>query len=272
MAETKLRAKLLVKPGSKVDLSKYDPAYTAGFTSKAEAKSSLGKNVKRLADLQYVLYAEDKRAVLIVFQAMDAGGKDGTIRHVMSGLNPQGCPVTAFKVPSAEEADHDYLWRIHKALPPKGEIGIFNRSHYEDVLAVRVRKIVPEKVWSKRFDQINAFEKILTENDITILKFFLHVSKDEQKKRLLRRLEDPRRMWKASPADFEERELWDCYVRAYEDVLSRCSTREAPWFIIPADKKWFRNLAVSEIIVDALEEMDMKFPEPPFDPEDVVVE
>ena len=260
-----LRKRLIVEPGTKVDLSAHDPRRTSGFKDKAAARAALGKNVRRLAELQYLLYAENRRALLIVLQAMDAGGKDGTIRHVMSGVNPQGCRVTSFKAPSAEEADHDYLWRIHRAVPPKGEIGIFNRSHYEDIVAVRVRKLAPKRVWSKRYAQINAFERLLADNDVTTIKFFLNISPDEQKRRLVRRLRDPRRMWKANPADFEERKRWDQYMGAYEDVLTRCSTKRAPWFIIPADRKWFRNLAVSQIIVETLEEMDMHYPPPAFD-------
>ncbi len=250
-----------IAPGRKVRLADHDPANTHGLKSKSDGRKALRKNVSRLADLQYLLYAENRHALLVVLQAMDAGGKDGTIRHVMSGVNPQGCRVTSFKVPSAEEADHDYLWRIHKAVPPRGEIGIFNRSHYEDVLTVRVHETVPPEVWSGRFEQINAFEKILAENQVAIIKFFLHVSKEEQHRRLMKRLKDPKRMWKANPADFAERELWDRYVEAYEDVLSRCSTDFAPWYVIPADKKWFRNLAVSAIIIEMLESLDMKLPD-----------
>jgi PPK2 family polyphosphate:nucleotide phosphotransferase len=183
----------------------------------------------------------------------------------MSGLNPQGCRVTSFKVPSAEEASHDFLWRIHQAVPPHGEIGIFNRSHYEDVLVVRVHQLVPKSVWSARYDEINAFETLLGENGVTILKFFLHISKQEQKERLEARLKDSTRNWKISPADLKERERWGDYVKAYEAVLSRCSTTAAPWFVIPSNKKWFRNLVVSQIIVETLERMNPKFPKPPFD-------
>jgi PPK2 family polyphosphate:nucleotide phosphotransferase len=196
---------------------------------------------------------------------MDAGGKDGTIRHVMSGLNPQGCRVSSFKVPTEEELAHDYLWRIHRAVPGKGEIGIFNRSHYGDVLVVRVHNLVPKRVWSKRYDQINAFENILAENGVTIVKFFLHISKDEQKQRLQERLDDSSKHWKVSAADFEERKYWDDYTEAYEDVLSRCSTPWAPWYVIPANRKWFRNLAVAGILVSTLEDMDMRFPKSKLD-------
>jgi len=262
----------IVRPGQRVKLSDRDPDYTAGLKKKRDVEKRVRENVARLSDLQYRLYAENRRALLIVLQAMDAGGKDGTIRHVMSGVNPQGCKVTSFKVPSAEELDHDFLWRIHKAVPPKGEIGIFNRSHYEDVLIVRVHKLVPKAVWSKRYRQINLFEKGLAENGVTILKFFLHISKDEQKKRFQSRLDSPDKNWKVNPSDFEERKLWDDYTEAYETVLRRCSTKHAPWFIIPANKKWFRNLAVSQIIVETLEGLDMKFPPPVCDVSKLVLE
>jgi PPK2 family polyphosphate:nucleotide phosphotransferase len=260
-----LSEKLLVKPGQKVALSEIDPDGTPGYRSKPDVAALLERNTARLAELQYLLYAENKRALLVVLQAVDAGGKDGTIRHVMSGLNPQGCRVKSFKAPSVEELDHDFLWRVHPAVPPKGEVGIFNRSHYEDVIAVRVHKLRPRPVWERRYDEINAFERHLVENDIAILKFFLHISKDEQRKRIQARIDDPRRRWKLSPADFEERKYWDETQVAYEDALSRCSKPDAPWFIVPANKKWYRNAAVSSIIVEALESMRMKFPKPSFD-------
>jgi PPK2 family polyphosphate:nucleotide phosphotransferase len=202
---------------------------------------------------------------LIVLQAIDAGGKDGTIRHVMSGVNPQGCRVASFKTPTPQELAHDFLWRIHKAVPERGMIGIFNRSHYEDVLVVRVHKLVPKKVWKQRYDQINAFEKILTENHVKILKFFLYISKDEQKKRFEERLTDPQKYWKFSKDDLVERGFWDQYMEAYEDNLSLCSTAWAPWFIIPANHKWFRNLAISRIILETLEDFDMGIPQPSVD-------
>ncbi len=260
-----LRKHLIVTPGSKARLARRDPGATPGFKDKESCLELLEKNVARLAELQYLLYAESRRAILILFQALDAGGKDGTIRHVMSGLNPQGCRVTSFKVPSAEEVRHDYLWRIHQAVPQSGEVGIFNRSHYEDVLVVRVHKLVPKEVWSKRYEQINSFEKELTDNRVTILKFFLHISKDEQKKRFEERLKDPTKNWKLSEADFTERKCWDDYQTAYEEALSKCSTPWAPWYVIPSDHKWFRNVAVSHLIVEALEGLDMKFPAPSID-------
>jgi PPK2 family polyphosphate:nucleotide phosphotransferase len=264
--------RFLVQPGTRVDLSDHDPDFTAGFKKKKEARKALRRNIRELADLQYVLWAEDRHALLIVLQGLDASGKDGTIRHVMSGVNPQGCTVTGFKVPSAEEADHDFLWRIHKAVPGKGEIGIFNRSHYEDVLVVRVHSLVPEAVWSQRYEQINAFEGILADNGVTILKFFLHISKAEQAERFQARIDDPRKHWKVNPRDLDERKLWDDYMTAYEDALSRCSTASAPWFVIPANRKWFRNLAISEILVETLDLLDMKLPEPVCDVSKLVVE
>jgi PPK2 family polyphosphate:nucleotide phosphotransferase len=261
----KLAKRFAVAPHQPLRLNDFDPDGTAGFDKGDEAHARLEKNVSRMEDLQYRLYAEGRRALLIVLQGMDASGKDGTVRHVMSGLNPQGCRVTSFKVPSAEEAGHDFLWRIHKAMPTRGEIGIFNRSHYEDVLVVRVHELAPKSVWAARYDQINAFEKLMSENGVTILKFFLHISKHEQKQRLEERLKDPNRNWKVSPADFKERQRWNDYREAYEAALSRCSTSASPWFVIPSNKKWFRNLAVSQIIVETLERMNPKFPKPAFD-------
>src|ERR1700688_2544515 len=266
---TNFSKELTVKPGKKVKLSKYDPSDTLGWEKGHKAKASTEKAIQDLDKLQYLLYAEHKRALLIVLQGRDAAGKDGTIRHVMSGVNPQGCHVTSFKKPSPEELSHEYLWRIHKAVPEYGDIGIFNRSVYEDVLVVRVHNMVPKDVWSKRFDQINNFEKILSDNRIKILKFFLHISKDEQRRRFQERIDDPDRRWKISEADFAERKFWDDYTDAYEDVLTRCSTDDAPWFIIPADKKWFRNLAVSHIITETLKGMNMKFPPPTIDVKDL---
>lgn len=255
--------KLLVPPGKNVKLAKYDPADTFGYQDDDKTQAKLAKALKRLDDLQYLLYAEKKRALLVILQAMDAGGKDGTIRHVMSGVSPQGCTVTSFKEPTPEELAHDFLWRIHRAVPGKGMFGIFNRSQYEDVLVVRVHELVPKKTWQTRYDEINRFEKNLVENDVVILKFFLHISKKEQKKRLEERLTDPYKKWKVSKSDFTERKYWDDYMEAYEDAISRCSTESAPWFIIPANHKWFRNLAVSRILVETLEDLDMHFPKAP---------
>ncbi|MEI6084526.1 MAG: polyphosphate kinase 2 family protein [Verrucomicrobiota bacterium] len=252
---------LRVKPGHKLKLADWDAGATLGF-EKDKAQDLLAKNTRRLAALQTRLYAESRRAVLIVLQGMDASGKDGTVAHVMGGVNPQGCRVTSFKAPTTEERAHDFLWRIHKAVPARGEIGIFNRSHYEDVLIVRVHNLVPEKVWSGRYRQINDFEALLLASGVQILKFFLHIDKDEQRDRLQARLEDPTKNWKFNPGDLEERKLWKDYQRAYEDALRQCSTPAAPWFIIPANKKWFRNLAVSQIIVETLEKLDPQFPPP----------
>jgi PPK2 family polyphosphate:nucleotide phosphotransferase len=257
---TNFSKELMIKPGHKVQLRKFDPGDTLGWDKGHARKASLAKALQKLDQLQNLLYADHKHALLVVVQGLDAAGKDGTIRHVMSGVNPQGCRVTSFKTPSPEEAAHDFLWRVHQAVPPYGDIGIFNRSHYEDVLIVRVHDIVPKQVWSERYEQINEFERILQRNNVRTLKFFLHISKDEQKKRFLERIDDPDKRWKISQADFDERKFWDEYVEAYEDALTRCNTKRAPWFIIPADKKWFRNLAVSHIIVETLQEMGLKFP------------
>jgi PPK2 family polyphosphate:nucleotide phosphotransferase len=254
-----------IKPGDKVKLSKFDPEDTLGWDKNHKTKDSLNKALGELDHLQYVLYAERKRAILVVLQGLDTAGKDGTIRHVMSGVSPQGCKVTSFKVPAGEEANHDYLWRVHRAVPGFGDIGIFNRSHYEDVLVVRVHNLVPKPVWSKRYEQINEFESFLTQNNVRILKFFLHISKDEQKRRLMDRVDDPDKRWKISEADFNERKFWNDYQNAYEDALTKCSTENAPWYIIPSDKKWFRNLAVSHIIVEAMQDMNLKLPAPSID-------
>lgn len=261
----------LAPPGARVNLADYNPGYTGDYQKKAETKSELKRNIKRLQDLQEVMWAEGKHSLLIVLQALDAGGKDGTIRKVMSGVNPQGCQVTSFKVPTDEELDHDYLWRVHKATPRQGYIGIFNRSHYEDVLVVRVHKMVPKEVWEKRYEQINHFEKLLADNGTQILKFFLHISKEEQKERFQARLDDPRKNWKFSIKDVKERDYWDDYMRAYEDALSLCSAPWAPWYIIPADHKWYRNLAISEIIVETLEKLNMSFPPPLPDAGQIVI-
>jgi len=262
---TNFTKELIVKPGTKVKLAKRDAEDTLGWDKTHKTKEKLDQTIEKLDKLQYLLYAEHKRALLIVLQGLDAAGKDGTIRHVMSGVNPQGCTVTSFKKPSAEEMSHEYLWRVHKAVPEYGNIGIFNRSVYEDVLVVRVHNLVPKEVWSKRYDQINEFEGLLDGNNIKILKFFLHISKDEQKKRFEQRIDDPDRRWKISQDDFNERKFWDDYIAAYEDTLTRCSTEHAPWYIIPANKKWFRNLAVSHIIAETMESMNMKFPAPSVD-------
>jgi PPK2 family polyphosphate:nucleotide phosphotransferase len=252
-------AKLRVDGSSGFKLSKFDPEDTYGI-SKGHALKAMPAQVEKLAALHDVLYAENKRAILIVLQGMDTAGKDGTIKHVMSGVNPQGCTVTSFKQPSTLEHQHDFLWRAHAAVPPYGGIGIFNRSHYEDVLIVRVHELVAPAVWKKRYAQINEFEKILTENRVHILKFFLNVSNKEQGKRFDERLSDPRKNWKASASDFKERKFWDSYQTAYEEAVAKCSTKDAPWYVIPSDHRWFRNYAVSEVVVQTLESFKMRYP------------
>ncbi len=259
---SKLSELLLAKPGKKFKIADVDPSGTYGYDDKEKAAARLEKNLDKLAMLQYQLFAESKRSLLIVLQGIDAGGKDGTIRRVMTSFNPQGVKVTSFKVPAGEEKEHDYLWRVHKAIPGRGEVAIFNRSHYEEVLVVRVHNIVPKSAWSKRFDQINAFEEMLADSGVHIVKFFLYIDKDEQKKRFQERIDDPSKNWKFSPADLEERKFWDDYMRAFEDAITKCSTKHAPWYVIPANKKWFRNLAVSDILVDTLEGMKLQYPKP----------
>lgn len=241
-----------VDKGANIKLKEYDPAYTDKHKDQASAAEELDQLGGRLSDLQELLYASQRHSLLIVLQGMDTSGKDGTIRHVFSRVNPQGCTVHAFKAPTPEELAHDFLWRVHRVTPPKGELSIFNRSHYEDVLVVRVHNLVPESVWSQRYKEINQFEKLLTSNDTIILKFFLHISKDEQEKRLLAREQDKDKAWKISAADFAERQYWDAYQDAYEDMLSKCSTDEAPWYIVPANHKWYRNLAVADTLVHAM--------------------
>jgi PPK2 family polyphosphate:nucleotide phosphotransferase len=252
-----------IQPGQAVRLANIDPDDTGPFTGKKESQNTLKSNVKRLAELQRVLWAESRHALLVILQAIDAGGKDGTIRHVMSGVNPQGVRVTSFKQPTEEELAHDYLWRIHQAVPRRGMIGIFNRSHYEDVLVVRVHDLVPAEVWQTRYEHINNFERHLAENGVTIVKFYLHISKDEQKKRFQARLDRPDKRWKFNPGDLKDRALWKNYRAAFEDALSKCSTAWAPWHVVPANNKWYRNLVVSDILVQTLERLEMKYPEPP---------
>jgi PPK2 family polyphosphate:nucleotide phosphotransferase len=254
-----------IAPGSKVKLKKVDPSFSDGHESHESAAEEIAKYQKRLRELQDLLYAERKHSILICLQALDTGGKDGAINHVLGSMNPQGCRVAAFKQPSAEELAHDFLWRAHKVAPARGEVVIFNRSHYEDVLVVRVHNLAPKKVWSRRYDLINDFEKELVKHDTHILKFYLHISKEEQLERFKARLDDPSKHWKISEADYKEREYWDDYVDAYEEALSRCSTKHAPWFIIPANHKWFRNLAIARIVVEQMESLNMKYPEPTVD-------
>ena len=262
-----------VKPGDKVNLSGWDPSDKGDFEGgKKEGRAAVAALNEKLEALQELLYAEGKHKVLIVLQAMDTGGKDGTIRRVFEGVNPQGVRVASFKVPTKEELAHDYLWRVHQETPGNGQMVIFNRSHYEDVLVVRVHKLVPPEVWKKRFDQISQFERLLAENGTTILKFYLHIDLDEQKERLQARLNEPDKNWKFSLGDLEERKLWPDYMAAYEDVLSKTSTEYAPWYIVPANRKWYRDLVISSVLVETLEELKMKFPEPEDNLDGVVIE
>jgi PPK2 family polyphosphate:nucleotide phosphotransferase len=247
-------------PGPKVRLADFDPDYTAGMSRK-EADEAFEDYRRRLIDLQTLLYADGGYAMLVVFQAMDAGGKDGTIKSVFSGVNPQGMQVVSFKVPSAEELAHDFLWRVHRRVPERGMIGVFNRSHYEDVLVVRVNNLVPPDVWQKRYDHINQFEKLLADNRTVVLKFYLHISKAEQKKRFEERLREPDKHWKFNSGDLKVRERWDDYMAAYEAVFEKCSTVYAPWHIVPANEKWYRNLVVTRAIVEALEKLPLRYPE-----------
>ncbi len=262
-----------VKPGSKIKLADWDANDERLYPgTKKEGKDKLEKKNAKLEALQELLYAERKHRLLIILQGMDTSGKDGVIRHVFDGVNPQGVRVASFKVPTPIELDHDYLWRIHQQTPGKGEMVIFNRSQYEDVLVVRVHGLVGEEVWSKRYEQINAFEKTLVAEGTTIVKFFLHIDKDEQKERLEARLHDPTKQWKFSLGDLKERARWDEYTEAYEVMLSKTSTEYAPWYIIPANKKWYRNLLISDVLIDILEGFKMEFPKPSDPLEGVVVE
>jgi PPK2 family polyphosphate:nucleotide phosphotransferase len=254
-----------VPPGANVKLKDIDPEFTDGYKSHDAADEDIAQFLNRLQELQVLLYAQRQQSLLICLQAVDTGGKDGTISHVLGAMNPQGCRVAAFRQPTAEELAHDFLWRAHRATPARGEVVIFNRTYYEDLLIVRVHNLVPKDIWSRRYDLINAFERGLIDHDTHLLKFYLHISKEEQLKRFAERLDDPSKQWKISEADYKERPLWDSYVSAYEDVLSRCSTEDAPWFIIPANHKWFRNLAVARIVVEQLEALNMKYPKPTVD-------
>ena len=271
-----MKPRELVKPfqiadGSRFRLKDFDPADTMGVKSKEHAQKDLERGIARLAALQEKLYAQDRWAILIILQAMDAAGKDGTIKHVMSGVNPEGCQVCSFKAPSAEELQHDFLWRTSRCLPETGHIGIFNRSYYEEVLIVRVhpellaaekipQELVSDDIWQKRFESINAFERYLSENGVVVLKFFLNLSKKEQKRRFLERLEMPEKNWKFSMSDALERRHWEKYMRAYEDMIRNTSSKHAPWYVVPADHKWFTRLVVAEAVVEALEDLDLSFP------------
>ncbi len=254
--------KFRVEPGTRIDLDAIDADFKPKGLSREDAEEEFRGLTSELRDLQHLMYAEDSRSLLVVLQGRDAAGKDGTIRHVFGPMNPQGTRVTSFKVPSREEAAHDFLWRCHKVAPKRGTVGIFNRSHYEEVLVVRVHSLVPENVWSKNYDHINAFERLLADNWTLVLKFFLHIDRNEQLERFKKRIDNPRKNWKISEADYSERPHWDAYTEAYEEALSRCSTDIAPWFVIPANRKWVRDLVIADIVAEAMRNLDMKFPAP----------
>jgi PPK2 family polyphosphate:nucleotide phosphotransferase len=257
--------KFMVIEDKKINFQRLSPNYDGGFNEK-EAEYILMQNLKkRMSELQYKLYADKRKALLIVLQGIDTSGKDSTIRHVISAFNPQSCTVTPFKEPTAEEVSYDFLWRIHKRVPAKGKIAVFNRSHYEDIIQPRVHKIVQKSIWSQRYRHINEFERCLSENGTKIIKFFLHISKEEQRKRLEERIKDPSKQWKISQRDIMERKFWNSYMGAYQEIINKCSNMWAPWYIIPSNKKWFRNFAVGLIIVNTLEGMKPKFPKPMFD-------
>jgi PPK2 family polyphosphate:nucleotide phosphotransferase len=256
------RSTFRIAPGTRVRLKDFDPGFSDKHEDKKAALPKVEKFQQRMDDLQFRLYADQKHSLLICLQAPDAGGKDGVVRHVIGSMNPQGCRVVGFKEPSPVELAHDFLWRIEQQVPKRGEVVIFNRSQYEDVLIVRVHDLVPKKVWSKRYEQINDFERRLAANGTHILKFFLHISKEEQLERFKQRLDDPARRWKISEADYKEREYWASYEEAYEELLSKCSSDSAPWFVIPSNHKWFRDLAISQIIVETMEKLGIQLPEP----------
>lgn len=261
--------KYQIKAGDHITLSKFDPDDTGNFKKttrdKEKAKALTKDYIEKMEQLQERLYASGKRSLLMILQGMDTSGKDGTIKSVMSGINPQGCQVVTFKTPSEQELKHDFLWRVHYNAPAKGQIGIFNRSHYEDVLITRVHGEISNKVAKQRFDQINEFEEMLSENGTAIVKFFLHISKDEQKKRLEERIHNPEKYWKFNVGDIEERKFWQDYMEAFEDMISATSTERSPWFVIPANRNWYRNLLVAQIVVNALENMKLKMPPAPTD-------
>lgn len=261
-----------LNPDLNVDLSSIPTDGKTYYPNRQEAEATFKENRKEIIDLQRRLYAEDKQSLLVVFQALDAGGKDGTIRKLFKGVNPQGVVVTSFKVPSKKELAHDFLWRVHQNTPARGMIGVFNRSHYEDVLVVRVHNIVPESIWRPRYEKINQFEKLLYDNGTRILKFYLHISKEEQKERFQERLDIPEKNWKFSLGDLEKRRFWNDYIAAYEEMLERCATPYAPWYIIPANQKWYRNLAISNVILNTLREMNPQFPPPEDDISGVVID
>ena len=254
-----------VKPGRKLRLKGIDPAYCGHHTSEQDAKPAITHYREKMARLQTLLYADRAKSVLIVLQGLDAAGKDGTVNHVLSALNPQGVSVTGFKTPTPAELAHDFLWRVHPHAPGKGEIAVFNRSHYEDVLVTRVHKLIDKPTWKERYKRIRGFEELLVEDNTLILKFYLHISKEEQLERFAQRLDDPARNWKISESDYTERAFWDAYIAAFEDAIEATTTKTAPWFVIPANHKWFRNLAVSQIIADAMEGLNLHYPKPTAD-------
>jgi len=264
-----LSKKFRVEPGKGIDLADLDPADTSAAKSKAAAKAELASDLEALTELQRALYAEARQSLLICLQAPDAGGKDGTIRNIFTAFNPQGCHVKGFKAPTTIERGYDFLWRVHPHVPPRGGVSIFNRSHYEDVLVVRVKELAPEAVWRARYEHINAFERLIADNGTRTLKFYLHISKEEQLSRFAARLENPAKNWKISEADYEERAYWEDYRVAFEEALARCSTDIAPWFAIPADKKWYRNFVIARIVREQMEAMKIKLPEPSVDLEDI---
>ena len=260
-----------VRPDEPVDLSAR-PTRDDGGLSRDQGREQFRKLTRRLQALQEVMYAQNRHSLLVVLQAMDAGGKDSTLRNVFGPVNPQGCHVSSFKAPSTLERSHDFLWRIHQQVPPRGHIGVFNRSHYEDVLIVRVKDLAPKSVWQKRFDHINHFEKMIADEGVSVVKFYLHISKAYQQKRLQRRLDRPDKHWKFNPDDLAERARWAEYMHAFEDALSKCSQPHAPWYVVPAERRWFRNLLVAQVVVDTLEALNMKLPEPTFDPATIRIE
>ncbi len=253
---------LTLPPGSEFDLRDFAPDHTAGYSSAKDAQDHTAKNLERLSELQEMLYARGEKALLVVLQGTDTAGKDGTVSHVMGAFNPQGVQVWPFKVPTEEELAHDFLWRVHKLTPRRGMIGIFNRSHYECVLVERVHKLVPDEVWRKRYAHINHFECLLADNGVTIVKFFLYISREEQAKRLRERQRTPSKQWKFSPGNLETRKSWDDYMQAYKDALTNCNTEYAPWYLIPSDHKWYRNLAVSHVLVETMTRMGLRYPDP----------
>ncbi len=258
-----------VTPGNKINLDDIDADFKPADLDRKEAEHQLEALTVKIRDLQHLMYAEDRRSLLVVLQGRDAAGKDGTIRRVFGPMNPQGCRVTSFKVPTSIEAAHDFLWRCHLAAPKRGMVGIFNRSHYEDVLVVRVHDLVPKKIWSKRYDHINDFERLLVDSGTVILKFYLHIDREEQLERFKKRIDNPKKNWKISDADYSERPYWDEYTRAFEEAILKCSIDDAPWFVIPANRKWFRNLAIADIVVDAMKDLGMIYPEPEVDMEEI---